>query len=313
MPSASTRSSQADARGSRRPLTGATSERLSIGEMVRILDVASEVRRQQNELERQFRRDESRQELRERLATVGEAELSEDQLDAAIDWYYDNLHRYRKPKRSLSLLLAHLYVRRGQVLLVVVPLLLAAALVAFLWLSRGSSVDASLTRVEEAAAALRAEGGDEPRVAQVLSAAAGAAGLGPTQRERLAVQLDEVRQQLALDYRIIVDVENPIERLYGTDGNIVTGLRVVAVDDRGLPIPVPVTNATGQTQQVSTWRQEVDLQTLQAIEAAASEETLGPVVLAQKEAGSLDLVYPKLTLTGQQAVLSTVQFGGGGS
>ena len=305
MPSASPRPSPSNPNG--------VEKRLSIAEMVRILDVASDVRRQQNELERQFRRDESREKLRQRLATIGEAELSEEQLDAAIDWYYDNLHRYRRPKRSLSLLLAHLYVRRATVLLVLLPLLLIAA-GWLVWSSRSAPSEAdALTRLNKAAATLRAEGGDDPRVRQVLAAADDADGLGPVQQERLAVQLEEVRSQLALDYRIVVDVENPIDRLYGADGNVMTGLRVVAVDDRGLPTPIPVTNATGQTRQETTWRQEVDLLTLQAIEKAAAERTLGTVVLAEKGAGTLDLVYPKLPLTGQQAALSTVQFIGGGS
>ena len=110
------------------------SERLSIGEMARILDVAAEVRRSQDLIEGQFRREEQRDMLRERLrGAAGQDELSEEQLDAAIEWYYDNLHRYKRPEPSLQLWLARLYIRRGWLLLLLLPLL-AAALLAWLLL-----------------------------------------------------------------------------------------------------------------------------------------------------------------------------------
>ena len=105
--------------------------------MARILDVAAEVRRSQNELEREFRRDESREELRERLAAIGRstnASMSDEQLDAAIAWYYDNLHRYKKPDPSLSLLLAKLYVRRATVLVILVPLATIGLLIWYFFL-----------------------------------------------------------------------------------------------------------------------------------------------------------------------------------
>ena len=44
-----------------------------------------------------------------------------------FNWYYDNLHEYQEPEPSLHYYLAHLYVRRNKILLVTVPLLLAAA------------------------------------------------------------------------------------------------------------------------------------------------------------------------------------------
>ena len=101
---------------------------LSIAELARILDVAAEVRRDRDRLEVAFRRNESREALRERLRAIGSqtgAALGDEQLDAAITWYYDNLHRYRRPKPSLSLFVAHLYVRRWLVLGIVLPLILS--------------------------------------------------------------------------------------------------------------------------------------------------------------------------------------------
>lgn len=95
------------------------SNSLTIAEMVRVLDVASEVRRKQEVLAQQWNIDAARDELREKLRatqlTTGE-ELSSEQIDTAIDWYYDRLHRFRYPKPGLGLAFAHLYVRRGTIL-----------------------------------------------------------------------------------------------------------------------------------------------------------------------------------------------------
>lgn len=97
--------------------TAANESTLSIAEMVRVLDVASEVRRTESLLERQWNVDVVRKDLREKLLatskTTGEG-LTPAQVDAAIDWYYDRLHRFKKPKKSVGYYLAHVYVRRGR-------------------------------------------------------------------------------------------------------------------------------------------------------------------------------------------------------
>ena len=96
-----------------------TTESLSIAEMVRILDVASEVRRKQELLDEQWNVESARTELRERLratqATTGE-NLTDEQIDTAINWFYDRLHRFKRPKPGIGLALAHIYVRRGEIL-----------------------------------------------------------------------------------------------------------------------------------------------------------------------------------------------------
>lgn len=108
---------------------GRGSADLSIAEMVRILDVASEVRRQRDMLDQQWNADAARQDLRDKLlatqATTGES-LTPEQVDAAIDWYYDKLHRFKHPPKGVGYVLAHLYIRRRTVLAVAIGLLLLA-------------------------------------------------------------------------------------------------------------------------------------------------------------------------------------------
>ena len=100
----------------------------SVEELVRVLDVATEVRRKQETLDRLWDVDAARTELRETLretASLSGEHLTEAEIDTAVDWYYRRLHRYTPPRRSLRTLLAHLYVRRWGVLLCLVAAALA--------------------------------------------------------------------------------------------------------------------------------------------------------------------------------------------
>lgn len=96
-----------------------TADRPSLAEMMRILDVAGQLRRQRETAEREFDRDAERRELRGKLAEAARVSgdpVTEAEIDAAIEQYYANLHTYRDPAMSFSVALAHLYIRRGKVL-----------------------------------------------------------------------------------------------------------------------------------------------------------------------------------------------------
>jgi hypothetical protein len=93
-------------------------QELSLSEMMRVMDVASELRRERQVVERVLAIDEMKERLRERLlaaARVAGEPLTPSEVDAAVEQYYANLHAYREPKRSLSWLLAHAYIRRGRI------------------------------------------------------------------------------------------------------------------------------------------------------------------------------------------------------
>ena len=85
-------------------------------DMLRIMDVASALRRERETAESQLDATIAKQRLRERLmataAAAGEAVTSEE-VDAAIDHYFAKQHRYADPPPSWRRFRAHLWVMRG--------------------------------------------------------------------------------------------------------------------------------------------------------------------------------------------------------
>src|SRR5688572_33075782 len=101
--------------------------------MLRIMDVARTLRQEREIAQEQFNREEARQLLRERLKASTEitgSQVTEGEIDAAIESYFNNLHTYRDPPWGVQVFLAHLYVRR---VLVLVVLAIGALLGGGLW------------------------------------------------------------------------------------------------------------------------------------------------------------------------------------
>jgi hypothetical protein len=90
-------------------------EQLSLPELIRIMDVATELRKEDEVVEEQLNLDQIKVRLRERLleaAQISGEPVTAEQIDAAIDDYYDKLHEFEEPEWSLHVLLAKLYVHR---------------------------------------------------------------------------------------------------------------------------------------------------------------------------------------------------------
>jgi hypothetical protein len=105
---------------------------LSLGEMLQIMDVARILKREQDIAREQFNRDEARELLRKRLLASTEltgSTVTAVEVDAAIEQYFNNLHTYRDPPWSPSVVFAHLYIRRWRVLF----LLAIVCAMAFWW------------------------------------------------------------------------------------------------------------------------------------------------------------------------------------
>jgi len=71
--------------------------------------------------------------LRERLLAAAEVSgdsITAEQVDAAVELYYDRLHTYADPPLSVSTALAHVYVRRGTIVKWAVAI---AAAIALFW------------------------------------------------------------------------------------------------------------------------------------------------------------------------------------
>lgn len=109
-----------------------TANDLPLGEMLRIMDVARTLRQEREIAQEQFNRDEARTLLRQRLKASTEitgSQVTDAEIEAAIESYFNNLHTYHDPPMGLEVFLAHLYVRRvlAFVLLAVVLVLGLAA------------------------------------------------------------------------------------------------------------------------------------------------------------------------------------------
>ncbi|MBM4078044.1 MAG: hypothetical protein FJ267_20635, partial [Planctomycetes bacterium] len=73
---------------------------MSLQEMLRVMDVATELRQQRESVEREFAVDETKRILRERLLKANELtgeKLTEADVDAAIDRYFQTLYTYSDP------------------------------------------------------------------------------------------------------------------------------------------------------------------------------------------------------------------------
>jgi hypothetical protein len=84
---------------------------------MRIMDVATALRERRETVERELNRDELKMELRDKLmsaaAVVGE-QVTPEEVEIAVDRYFDTMYSYQEPTRGLSIMLAHLYLRRGR-------------------------------------------------------------------------------------------------------------------------------------------------------------------------------------------------------
>ncbi len=93
-------------------------QQLSIEQTLRIMDVATMLRKEQAIVHQQLNLEETQAMLRERLldaAQVTGEQLTVEQVDIAIEHYYDKLHVFEQPQWSFELMAAHLYVMRGTI------------------------------------------------------------------------------------------------------------------------------------------------------------------------------------------------------
>lgn len=95
-------------------------QELSLEETLRVMDVAREIRDRRETVEDAFRLEDKRRELREKLmrsARLSGDNVSEVEIDAAIDQYYKRLHTYSDPERGWQSFVAHCWVWRMRIML----------------------------------------------------------------------------------------------------------------------------------------------------------------------------------------------------
>ena len=211
----------------------ATPSQFTLDEMLRVMDVATELRKQRETVEKEFAVDETRQMLRERLlaaTSITGERVSEVEVDTAITQYFSTLYTYRDPPASLNLRLAQAYVRRGQIgVTLVLMLALAGAGWYMLHTSAGlfsrtsrSSRQAIQQAVSARDLSARMQANAKARSAELTTAAndmldrvrAVARDASVTQElERLAGELDVARKQF--DVKSLAELGQHITGLLG--------------------------------------------------------------------------------------------------
>lgn len=84
-----------------------------------MMDVAREMRDQRQMAEEMFRRDDLRSALRDKLmrtARLSGDDVTEAEIDAAINQYMETLHTYRDPAPSFKKFMAHCWIWRNRIL-----------------------------------------------------------------------------------------------------------------------------------------------------------------------------------------------------
>ena len=93
-------------------------DNLSLNEMLRVMDVAREMGRDRVTAEKMFRRSGVREQLREKLmrsAQLSGDQVTEAEVEAAIDQYFQNQHVYRDPAPSWSRFMAYAWIWRRRI------------------------------------------------------------------------------------------------------------------------------------------------------------------------------------------------------
>ena len=110
---------------------------LTLEETLRVMDVAREMRDQRVTAEKMFRQDSIRQQLREKLLRQAKAlheDVSEAEIDAAIDQYLATQHRFQKPDGGFKNFVAHCWVWRDRILLGAAAVAGAAVAAGGIWM-----------------------------------------------------------------------------------------------------------------------------------------------------------------------------------
>ncbi|QDU88186.1 hypothetical protein Pla175_15580 [Pirellulimonas nuda] len=284
---------------------------LSVAEMTRIMDVAGTLRRERRIAEQQLSRDETKQMLRERLleaARVSGDPVTEQEIDAAIAAYFENLHEFKPPEPGMETFAASVYVRRGPIAKWAVGIASAAVL----WWALATSgvlpgtarneriADDLLGQIQQSAAAVQ-EMAVVPDVQArvdsfVKSAEAFRESGRPEDMRSVLASIASLESTLKQEYtlRIVQQPRSGVERNFEDEsGKRVSGQYVIvqALDSAGRPLPMEIRDAeTGQLKTVTTWGEQVPEAVFERIAAdKQADGVLDEAVFASKERGKTDV------------------------
>ncbi|MGV3486850.1 MAG: DUF6384 family protein [Planctomycetaceae bacterium] len=284
-------------------------EDLSLNEMLRVMDVAREMRRSRDVAEGMFRRDEVRAELREKLlrtAQLAGDRVTQAEIDAAIDQYFETLNTYEDPKPSVKRVLAHAWVWRTRIAAAIVAAAITFGGAYYLFLSSAAPLS-SAVQSERAVAAeqetasvlvdrIEAMTNDPAVLAQARSLQAelnAARGQDVTAAVAAREQLAQLVDTLSASYEVHVvsDPNQPsaIARGMG-DKDSIHYVIVEARDASGNVVPQSIRNAeTGRVEKVTRWAEEVPAAVYQRLKQDKTNDgLLSETLFATKTRGELE-------------------------
>lgn len=288
------------------------------------MDVAREMRENREMAEQVLARDEVRATLRQKLkrsAEISGDRVTDAEIDAAIDAYFADRHRFVEPKFSFNLLIAHLWVRRTLVLSATAAVLICAGTIWGLFLSPFAPLSPTL-QAQRAAATRQADATQlveqiraaslEPEVVETAERLAKevqvAGNEDPTTALAAMSTLTELHQELLETYELRIardsDGSNLIETRYRSEnGDRLSGqfVLVEAVDSSGKVIPKRIRNAeTGNYDTVKIWAERIPPEVFERLAAdKLSDGVMNETVFGTKERGRLELQVTMPGLNGQ--------------
>ena len=280
--------------------------------MLQIMDVARAIREEQLTVDQQFQIEETRVKIRERLiasAKIAGDNVTDAEVDTAIQLYFDNLHAYRDPPWGFGRLVAQLYVWR---LRAVAAVALVGTLVIGVWLGffsaampwssqsratqalrhaehEGRTVLDRLNIVAKDDAALMAI--DE--VAKEFHAVEASGNVAAMQKsqQRMAEQLAAIEMYYELQIVTGPGRDSAVTRRWDRGGENALGYYVIvearAGDGRILPQSI-VDAETSETKSVSQWGEQVPKEVYDRLKAdKLADGILNETHFAEKPRGWL--------------------------
>lgn len=282
---------------------------LSLTEMLRIMDVAREMREEQLTVSQQFQIDETKARIRDRLmesAKVTGDQVTPTEVDAAIEIYFRDQFIYRDPPWGLNRLLAQLYVWRVKS---VVGLSLFAAAGIGIWLAFFNSsmpwsaesravqaqqhVEHEARTVLDQLNILKKDEVAAQAVDQIAKEFHAIEATGDLQsirecQTRMAALLAKLNEQYEI--QIVSGSTSLISRRWEKGGGVMAYYAIVEARSGGGKILTRsvMNSETGQTNSVTTWAEQIPKEVFDRLaNDKRSDGILNETRYAMKTRGSL--------------------------
>ena len=292
-------------------------EQANVKSVLRIMDVASELRKKREQAEGELNVDDAKAEIREKILATAEItgeQLTPQEIDAAIDSFYGGLYRFEKPERNLQYRLAQLYIARSTLFRrILLPLMLVLA-VWYGFQTMGSLreskhnariakqldiLPAQAKKLHTACLAVARDDTARTRANDLFAKVASAEAAQDLKiLEELNAKFQKLLDLLRQEYQVVV-VNRPGERSgidrYFSDqrGQRVSGyyLIVEAHDSNGQRIPIEIESKESNSRgEVLTWAERVPKSVYDRIRQDKMKDgTLEEVLFARKELGFTDM------------------------